>query len=63
MRFLLSCDRNSTTVWMNHLDANEKNPERTWELLENVACCFEQILEAKKKKRKKKEKKKKKQKQ
>ena len=35
------------TVWMHHLDSNEKHEVKArWEHHKNATCCFEQILEA-----------------
>ena len=44
---LLSCNHVNTTVWWHNLDSNKTNREKAkWELYQDAACCFEQILEA-----------------
>ena len=46
MGILSSCSRVSTTVSL-HLDYNETQGEKArWELHNDAACCFQQILEA-----------------
>ena len=46
---LPGCSHVGTTVWLNNKDFNKslsKKKNARWELHKNVACCFEQILEA-----------------
>ena len=39
--------RNTSIVWLHHLDLNEAlGVKPRWKLHKNAACCFEQILEA-----------------
>ena len=46
MRSLPSCRYVSTTVWLHHLDCNEKHREKArWEIGKDAAHFFEQILE------------------
>ena len=45
MRILHSSSHISTNVWLHLFDFNEKIREK-WELHQNTACCFKQILEA-----------------
>ena len=41
------CKRGNTTVWLHHLEFNETPGEKArWELHNDAACYFEQILEA-----------------
>ena len=43
--FLLSYGCVNTTVWMHHVDTNQKHREKArWEIYKNAVCSFKRIL-------------------
>ena len=47
IRILPCCSHVNATVWLHHMDSNEKLGEKAcWELHKDVVYCFEQIMVA-----------------